>query len=403
MEKSCPIPEPFSAKAGPVFFLAGLFLLNFMARFILAPLMPFLEQEIHITHAQAGSLFLVTSAGFAVTQFASGFVSSRLTHRKALILSIITVGIALLGLGFMRSLAGIRLALIVLGLAAGLHIPSALATITAMAITAMVRRQDWGKAMGLHSSAPTLGLVLGPLMVAALMGFLSWRMLIILLGVFTLILGSAFLAFGKCGEFPGDAPKLAALKQIIRLPSFWLVILLLLMAVGGSVGLFTVMPLYLITERGMDSTSANTFLGFAQISGFVAALGGGWFADRVGPKRAIAVLIAAGGVANIFLGISSDRWLLIFLFIQPVLTGALFPGLFTALSRIVAPNLRSVVASVAVPIAFFGGAGLFPALLGYLGQAHTFGLGFVLAGSLMLLGPLFALLLKFVEHDQEGC
>ncbi|RPJ21609.1 MAG: MFS transporter, partial [Desulfobacteraceae bacterium] len=61
MEKSCPIPEPFRAKAGTVFFLAGLFLLNFMARFILAPLMPFLEQEIHITHAQAGSLFLVTS------------------------------------------------------------------------------------------------------------------------------------------------------------------------------------------------------------------------------------------------------------------------------------------------------------------------------------------------------
>ena len=398
MEKSCPIPEPFRVRAGAVFFLAALFLLNFMARFILAPLMPFLEQEIHITHAQAGSLFLVTSAGFAVTQFASGFVSSRLTHRKALILSILTVGIALLGLGFMRSLAGIRLALIVLGLAAGLHIPSALA-----AITAMVRRQDWGKAMGLHSSAPTLGLVLGPLMVAALMGFLSWRMLIILLGVFTLILGSAFLAFGKCGEFPGDAPKLAALKQIIRLPSFWLVILLLLMAVGGSVGLFTVMPLYLITERGMDSTSANTFLGFAQISGFVAALGGGWFADRVGPKRAIAVLIAAGGVANIFLGISSDRWLLIFLFIQPVLTGALFPGLFTALSRIVAPNLRSVVASVAVPIAFFVGAGLFPALFGYLGQTHSFSLGFVLAGSLMLLGPLFAFSLRFIEYDQEGC
>ena len=143
MDKSCPIPEPFRAKAGTVFFLAGLFLLNFVARFILAPLMPFVEQDIHITHAQAGSLFLVTSAGFAVTLFASGFVSSRLTHRKALILSAITVGIALLALGFMRSLAGIRLVLIVLGLAAGFHIPSALAT-----ITAMVRRQDWGKAMG---------------------------------------------------------------------------------------------------------------------------------------------------------------------------------------------------------------------------------------------------------------
>jgi len=398
MEKSCPIPEPFRAKAGTVFFLAGLFLLNFMARFILAPLMPFLEQEVHITHAQAGSLFLVTSAGFAVAQFASGLVSSRLTHRKALILSALTVGIALLGLGFIRSLAGIRLALIVLGLAAGLHIPSALAT-----ITAMVRRQDWGKAMGAHSSAPTLGLVLSPLMVAALMGFVSWRTLILLLGGFTLFAGMAFLVFGKCGDFPGDAPKPAALKQIIRLPSFWLIILLLMMAIGGSVGIFTVLPLYLITERGMDNTSANSILGFSQISGFIAALAGGWFADRVGPKRAMAILLAAGGVANIFLGISSDRWLLMVLFIQPVLTGGFFPGAFSALSRIVPPSLRSVVASVAVPIAFFIGAGVFPALYGYLGQTHSFSLGLVLAGGFMLLGPLFAFALRFVETDQEGC
>jgi dipeptide/tripeptide permease len=49
------------------------------------------------------------------------------------------------------------------------------------------------------------------------------------------------------------------------------------------------------------------------------------------------------------------------------------------------------------------GVGVFPALYGYLGQTHSFSLGFVLAGTLMLLGPLFAFALKFVETDQEGC
>jgi len=398
MEKSCPIPEPFSAKAGAVFFIAVLFFLNFLARFIFAPLMPFVEDDLHITHAQAGSLFLFISSGFAVAQFGSGFVSSRLTHRRTLILSAITVGIGLLLLGFVRSLSGIRVALIILGLAAGLHIPSALAT-----ITATVRRQDWGKALGVHSSAPTLGLVLGPLLVAALMGFVSWRTLIILLGAFSLFAGMAFLVFGKCGDFPGDAPRPSLLKQIIRLPSFWIIIVLFVMALGGSVGIFTVLPLYLITERGMDKTFANTVLGFAQISGFLAALAGGWFADRAGPKRAMAILLTAGGAANIFLGVSSDRWLLIVLFVQPALTGSFFPGAFSALSRIVPPNLRSVVASVAIPVAFLIGVGVFPALYGYLGQTHSFGLGFVLAGSLMLLGPLFAFGLRFIEHDQEGC
>jgi NNP family nitrate/nitrite transporter-like MFS transporter len=267
----------------------------------------------------------------------------------------------------------------------------------------MVRRQDWGKAMGVHSSAPTLGLVLGPLLVAALMGFVSWRSLITFLGAFSFFVGMAFLVFGKCGDFPGDAPKLAALKQLIRLPSFWVIIFLFVMALGGSVGIFTVLPLYLITERGMDKTFANTVLGFAQISGFLAALAGGWFADRAGPKRAMAILLVAGGAANIFLGVSGDRWLLIVLFIQPALTGSFFPGAFSALSRIVPPNLRSVVASVAIPVAFLIGVGVFPALYGYLGQTHSFGLGFVLAGSLMLSGPLFAFVLRFIEHDQEGC
>jgi len=58
---------------------------------------------------------------------------------------------------------------------------------------------------------------------------------------------------------------------------------------------------------------------------------------------------------------------------------------------------------VAVPIAFFIGAGVFPALYGYLGQTHSFSLGLVLAGGFMLVGPLFAFALRFVETDQEGC
>lgn len=104
--------------------------------------MPYLVQDLQITPAQAGSLFLVISSGFAFAQFDSGFVSSRLSHRKVLILSAAAVGGVLLGLAFMKSLWAIRLTLIVLGLAAGLHIPSAFAT-----ITPTVRHQDWGKAL----------------------------------------------------------------------------------------------------------------------------------------------------------------------------------------------------------------------------------------------------------------
>jgi NNP family nitrate/nitrite transporter-like MFS transporter len=398
LEKSCPIPEPFRARAGTVFFIAALFLLNFTGRFIFAPLMPFIEQELVITHAQAGSLFLIISLGFAVAQFGSGFLSSRLNHKRVIVISILAVALALIALGFIHSLPVTRLALFLLGLGAGLHVPSALAT-----ITAMVNRQDWGKALGVHSAAPSLSLVLGPLLVAVLVGSISWRVIIICLGGLSLFAGMAFMRYGKCGDFSGDAPRPSVLRRIAGLPSLWFMMALFVMALAGSVGTFTMLPLYLIIERGFDKGYANTLLGLAQISGLLAALVAGWFADRVGPKLAISILLAAGGIATILLSISSGPWLLLTIFIQPALASSFFPAGFSAMSGIAQPNLRSVVASVVVPSAFFIGVGVFPALMGYLGQNYSFSLGFALAGSFMLLGPVFAFLLTFIEQVQEGC
>jgi NNP family nitrate/nitrite transporter-like MFS transporter len=255
LEKSCPIPEPFSTRAGTVFFIAALNFLNFTGRFIFAPLMPFIEEELVITHAQAGSLFLIISLGFAVAQFGSGFLSSRLTHRKVIVVSIVAVGFALLGLGFVHSLTLIRVALFLLGLGAGLHVPSAFAT-----ITAMVNRQDWGKALGVHSAAPSLSLALGPLLVAALVGWISWRTIIFCLGGLSVFAGMAFMHYGRCGDFPGDAPRSSVLRSIGRLSSIWIMIALFVMALGGSIGTFTMLPLYLIVERGFDKSYANTLL-----------------------------------------------------------------------------------------------------------------------------------------------
>jgi len=106
MDKSCPIPEPFRAKAGTVFFPCRSF-----SPELRGPLHPCASDAFRGAgsshHPRSGRVALSCHlAGFAVTLFASGFVSSRLTHRKALILSAITVGITLLALGFMRSSQG---------------------------------------------------------------------------------------------------------------------------------------------------------------------------------------------------------------------------------------------------------------------------------------------------------
>ena len=47
-------------------FLAMIFLINFIARIILPPLLPTIEKELGISHGQAGSFFFLISAGYVI-------------------------------------------------------------------------------------------------------------------------------------------------------------------------------------------------------------------------------------------------------------------------------------------------------------------------------------------------
>ncbi len=385
-------------RIGAILFISLLFFLNFLGRFIFAPLMPTVEQEMGLSHGQSGSMFLMISIGFFLAQLGSGFVTSRLNHRGTIIVSGLAVGLTLISFRLTDSVWMIRVVMMALGLAAGLHMPSALA-----AITAMVRREDWGKALAVHQTAPSLSLVLAPVLAEALLDWFSWRTTLAFLGGFASAAAVAYMWFGRGGEFPGETPRPRIMKAVFTQPSVWIIIGLFGLAIGGGVGTYAMLPLYLVAEGGLDRGWANTLLGLSRISGLFMTFVAGWMTDRVGEKWAISVVLFTGGLATILLGTASNAWLVVIVFVQPALIVCFFPSGFSALSRAVAPSMRSVGTSLAIPLAFLFGGGIVPAGIGYMGEVQTFGLGITLAGGLMILGPLLVLLLKFGEHEEEGC
>ena len=84
--------------------MGGLFFVNFIGRFIFAPLMPIIENEMRFSHGQAGFIFLTLSAGFVAAQLVSGFVASRLHHRGTMIVSGLGVSLSLLAFGATSSI-----------------------------------------------------------------------------------------------------------------------------------------------------------------------------------------------------------------------------------------------------------------------------------------------------------
>ena len=141
--KSLKPRKAFLTQLTPLLLLTSIFFVNFIARIILAPLMPSVKADLALNHAEAGSLFLLISLGYFTTLLASGFISSRLTHRQTIMFSGIAMGIALFITSFSTSLWGIRLGLIAMGMAAGPYMPSGLAT-----LTTLFKYRHWGKATG---------------------------------------------------------------------------------------------------------------------------------------------------------------------------------------------------------------------------------------------------------------
>jgi NNP family nitrate/nitrite transporter-like MFS transporter len=166
------------------------------------------------------------------------------------------------------------------------------------------------------------------------------------------------------------------------------------LGMGGSFGIYTMLPLYLTAEQGMDRPFANTLIGLSRVSGLVSALMAGWATDRLGPRRTMVFVFFFTGLATMLMGLASGPWLIVLVFLQPMLAVCFFPAGFAALSLLGSAEIRSMAVSLAVPMGFlFAGAAL-PIGIGILGDAGHFGLGIGGSGALILTGWLLSRWLK---------
>jgi NNP family nitrate/nitrite transporter-like MFS transporter len=380
-------------QTGPVFLLTGIFFLNFMSRIILSPLMPTMESQVGISHTEAGSLFLLTSAGYFLSLLGAGFVSSRLMHRRTIVISAVGVGVTLLTISRVDGFWGIAIGFLALGIAAGLYLPSGIAT-----LTALIRPRDWGKGLGIHELAPNLGFVAAPLVAEGLLARCSWRGVLALVGLASLLAAGAFALFGKGGDFAGEAPSYRSLRQIVGKPPFWIMMALFSLAISGSMGVYAMLPLYLVAERGVDRDWSNTLVALSRLSGLGMGFAAGWMTDRMGPHRIMAAVFLLTGLSTILLGIVPGAWVFVIVFVQPMLAVCFFPAGFAALSSVGPTNSRNLAVSLTVPVAFLIGGGIIPAAIGYMGDSGSFGLGIALAGAMILVGFGLSLALRLPGH-----
>jgi NNP family nitrate/nitrite transporter-like MFS transporter len=366
--------------------LLFIFYLNFLSRIVIAPLLPLIEVEFGLGHGAAGSIFLFIASGYCVGLFGSTFVSSRLNHRRTILLSSMMAGGIMLTIARSASVSQMNAGLFLVGISTGLYLPSGIAT-----LTDLIRMENWGKAMGLHEMAPNLAFVTAPLLAESLLRTVSWRDVFGFLGLSMILMGVLFLLLAPGGSQKGEPPNSRTMGKIVGNRSFWIMAAVFVLSIGASLGVYAMLPLFLVSDIGFNRELANTLVGLSRISGLIMVFMAGLITDRIGPKQALVLFLAITGTGTLMLGLVRGHIATSALvFLQATSVTCPFPAGLAMVSQTFPSQLRSVAVSLLILIGFLLGGGGIPPLIGYFAEVFSFSFGFSLLGiSILALLPLF--------------
>ncbi len=375
--------------------LAFLFFLNFLSRIIFSPLLPVVEKELGLNYTGSGSLFLCISSGYFISILLSSFVNSVLNHKVTIFLSTFCSGIVIIVLGLSESLLGLLAGLFCLGLAAGLYLPSALAS-----IAIIVPPQFLARGMAVHELAPNIGFVAAPLVSEFLLSWLTWRETIQALGLFMMCVSCIYIVFGKGGCEHGRRMDYHSVTSLFRQGRFWLMTTLFSLAICSTLGVYAMLPLFLVTSHNMEATQANTLVASSRICSILMPLIGGWLGDNFGNRRVVATVLVVAGILTACLGGATGKVFLLIAILQPMVAVCFFPSGFALLAQMSSIHSGGLVVSLCIPFAFLAGGGLMPTIIGIIGDHFSFHLGFIIVGVFMIIGGLSANICSRINEEK---
>ena len=379
---------------GGLSLLAGLFFLNFTARVIFSPLLPIIEGEFDLDHAASGSFFLLISAGYFISILSSGFISSWINHKNTILLSTVATGLVLCILSFCSSLWFMRMGLFSLGLAAGLYLPSGL-----VSISRLVPPSYMARGMAVHELAPNFGFIAAPILTDIVLRYCTWQQGLLWFGFFMISAGILYAAIADESQGPTDAPNFLDVQAILSQAKFWLITLFFSLAICSSIGIYAMLPLYLVSDHNLTTEQASRLLAYSRIAALMMPLAAGWLGDRLGNKAIMGWALILAGIFTILLGLSKTLpWVIAFVVLQPMAAVCFFPSGFAVLSAMVPEGKKGLAASLCIPMAFLGGGGLLPALIGSIGDFSSIGVGFLVTGTAIMSGAVLSFFVSFEKN-----
>lgn len=355
----------------------SLWYINFSAKSITSPLMPLIEDEFAITHAKAGVLFFCFWVGNTISVFYAGFLSLKIGYKRSILLSFYGMTVSFILLRFASSYMMFAAIAFLLGIASGIYLPCGIPM-----LTAIFSKDHWGKAISFHETAAGFSMLTVPFVVTFLISIMSWKSVFFVMSGACLIVGLV-LHISSPDPRPEKEEK-TGMVNIIRRKDFWIMTALWCSCAIASMGIYNIIPLFLVKERGIQIEAANTIFGFSRIGGFIAMISIGFIIDRFNLKKMLFILQMAAGVSTIAIAVINMPWFLsIMLFLQATFSVVFFPAGLVAISKLTTLSERSVFTGILMSMSGIIGPGLSPIVLGRIADVWSFQIGILGSGILI--------------------
>jgi NNP family nitrate/nitrite transporter-like MFS transporter len=360
-----------------LWFLWFLWFINFSVRIIFSPILPIVEDEFMVNHAQASSIFIFLSVGYGISVIFSGLFSGKFGYKRTIVSSSASLSLVGFLIPLVHNFFLLYLFAFVLGFFVGLYLPSAIPL-----ITEYYSERNWGKAIAVHDSGAPIAIFSTPFIALLLLHFFPWR------GIFVafacIFLACSVIFYFAAGEVKISNPPKTTFREIIKIKSLWLMAIIWIFSAGVNLGIYSITPLYLTKELQLDIGYANTILGISRLGSVGVAIACGFFIDRFNLRKFMFILMIITGFFTVLMGLVSVKYMGIVLFLQAFFVTGFFPAGLVAMAKTFSREMRSLATGIILAISIVFGGGIIPYLLGVSGDLYSFRLGITILGILVI-------------------
>jgi MFS family permease len=295
------------------------FLAKFL-RYAFPPLFEPLQGAYGVSNAVLGAAFTAFMLFYAAMQFPSGILADKFGSVAVITLGVLVTAIAALTLVFELPFLAIVAAMALMGLGTGAH------KTVAVRLLSRAYPSHTGRALGIQDTVGTFGGVAAPIAVVLFVGVSGWLIAGWRLLFFTVAIGGFLLAVAFVLRVPKGLPDEddtetsrtddnGGFKQYLVLFREWKFSVFVLMTVLFAFtynAVIAFLPLYLTSEAGTTTATANLLYGALFAASFVQVLTGE-ASDRIGTGL---ILVVTTGIATVALAAlivfsaSENVWLL---------------------------------------------------------------------------------------------